>query len=86
MTQFMTGAAAGIRRSAECGDPQAQVNLAILHENRRRAAGPAPSHAGAIEHGAQALKWWLRAANQGSAQAQAALAVEADQSRPTSMD
>jgi TPR repeat protein len=67
-------AATAMLRAAERGDRQAQINLAVMHDNRRRAAGPVPAHAVATEHGAQALKWWLRAANQGSAQAQEALA------------
>ena len=62
-------------RAAERGDPRSQTNLAIMHEARRRATGSIPANAIEAEHNAQSLKWWRRAANQGSAQAQAALAL-----------
>ncbi len=75
MAQANTRAATAMLRAAEGGDRQAQVNLAVMHDNRRRAAGPIASHATATEHGVQALKWWMRAANQGSPQAQAVLAL-----------
>jgi len=65
-------------RAAESGDCQSQVNLAVIHDNSRHAdAQPvlSPAAAVAAAHDAQALRWWLRAANQGSAKAQAALAL-----------
>ena len=64
-----------MHRAAEVGDRQSQINLAVMHDNRRRFAGSLPGNAAAAEHSAQSLKWWTRAANQGSAQAQAALAL-----------
>jgi len=75
MTQRRARGATPLHRAAEGGNRQAQVNLAVMYDNRRRAAGPVPAHATAVEHAAQALKWWVRAANQGSAQAQVALAL-----------
>ena len=65
-------------RAAESGDCQSQVNLAVIHDNSRHAGtlpGPSPSALAAAAHDAQALHWWLRAANQGSAKAQTALAL-----------
>ena len=64
-----------MHRAAEGGDRQSQINLAVMHDNRRRFAGSLPANATAAELGAESLKWWTRAANQGSAQAQAALAL-----------
>jgi hypothetical protein len=46
-----------------------------MHDNRRRFTGSLPGNAALADHGAQSLKWWTRAANQGSAQAQATLAL-----------
>ena len=75
MVRTTIRAATAMLRAAEGGELQSQVNLAVMHDNRRRAAGGVPANAVASEHGAQSLRWWSRAANQGSAQAQAALAL-----------
>jgi hypothetical protein len=73
MTRILISPA--VLRAAECGDCQSQVNLAIMHDSRRGGIGLVPANAVAGEHGAQSLKWWMRAANQGSAKAQAALGL-----------
>jgi hypothetical protein len=66
--------------NAEAGDVLSQTNLATIHDNQRLIAGcPELSRgsqaAAAARHQQEALKWWLRAANQGSAKAQATLAL-----------
>jgi TPR repeat protein len=83
MARATSRAATAMLRAAESGDCQSQVNLAVIHDNRRSAGaleglspqGLSPAVAAAAEHDAQSLRWWLRAASQGSAKAQAALAL-----------
>jgi TPR repeat protein len=82
MARATTRAATAMLRAAESGDCQSQVNLAVIHDNRRSAGtlpDQLPGHSLAVatvaEHDAQSLRWWLRAANQGSPKAQAALAL-----------
>ena len=75
--------------AAESGDCQSQVNLALIHDNSRDAAAPAGLPAdtsSAAVHDAQALRWWLRAANQGSAKAQTALALRYESGDGVALD
>jgi TPR repeat protein len=78
MARASSSAASMMLRAAESGDCQSQVNLAVIHDNRRHAGvlpELSPAASASAEHDAQSLRWWLRAANQGSAKAQAALAL-----------
>jgi TPR repeat protein len=63
--------------SAEAGDVLSQTNLATIHENHRRMASSdlSQDNEAAAFHQQEALKWWRRAANQGSGKAQASLAL-----------
>jgi len=78
MARATRRAASTMLHAAESGDCQSQVNLALIHDNSRDAGTPAGlpvDVSSAAAHDAQALHWWLRAANQGSAKAQTALAL-----------
>ncbi len=82
--------ATAMLRAAESGDCQSQVNLAVIHDNRRHAEVmpglSAPGAAAAAEHDAQSLRWWLRAAGQGAAKAQAALALRYEKGDGVALD